>query len=463
VPVPFVKDASRFAFYGPATRAWEFAVGVLLAIGAGRLSRIDRRVAVVMGIIGLTAVGWSAKTFSAMTLFPGIAALAPVGGAALLLVAGGASVSFGKVLGWRPLAWVGDISYGWYLWSWPAAVLTRAVWPVGQTAVIVAVAGSLVPAWLSYRFLGQPIRRNRRIAGWRAVGFAGICIATPIAFAVAIIVGAGMGWGLSMPHDVALLPLATRIGCDSVTPWPANQCTFRAPHPRGTILLLGDSHAQVISDAVTRAANAAGFDLAVWTRSGCSYLGRANQRDGCADWQKSATALAVAMKPARILIANYSTERSTYVGPGSMLDAAQQPVSTPAQAFAAWRDGLYSALQQLKAAQSTVILVHTVPEFETGGYQDISWIRPHGSHNTISLEQLESRRHETVAVEQAVAREFGFVELFDPAMFLCRDVCSTFLDGVWLYFDYSHLSLAGAAVLEKPLTRLFTEKSALTY
>ena len=110
VPVPFVKDASRFAFYGPVTRVWEFAVGVLLALGAGRLSRIDRRIAVVLGIIGLTAVAWSAKTFSAMTLFPGIAALAPVAGAALLLLAGGASVTFARVLGWRPLAWVGDIS-----------------------------------------------------------------------------------------------------------------------------------------------------------------------------------------------------------------------------------------------------------------------------------------------------------------------------------------------------------------
>lgn len=455
LPVPFVKDAARFAFYGPVSRVWEFAVGVLLALEAERSSRIDRRIAVVLGAAGIALVAWSALTFTAFTPFPGVPAAVPVAGAGLLVLAGGASALFARVLGWRPLAWIGDVSYGWYLWSWPAAVLTREVWPSSQTALMIAAAGSIVPAWLSYTFLEQPIRRSVRIIRWRALGLAAICIAAPVSVAMAVTVGAGYGWGLVLPKDVALLPLATRAGCDSPSEFHADQCTFRVPKPRGTILLLGDSHAQVIADAVTRAANAAGFDLAVWTRSGCPYLGRAGDYPGCKEWQAAATALAVSMKPDVVFIANYSTSRSTYVGKGSMVDARGEPIKTPEDAFIAWRDGLDSALQQLKASGSTVVLMHNVPEFATPGYRNISWLHPNGTANIISRQQMAERRRATVDVEQMLSRKYPYVALFDPAEYLCPDMCSTFRDRQWMYFDSAHLSLAGAAVLDKPLTTLF--------
>src|SRR5471030_1168895 len=103
---------------------------------------------------------------------------------------------------------------------------------------MIAAAGSIVPAWLSYTFLEQPIRRNYRIVRWRAVALAAVCVAAPVSVAMAVFVGAGHGWGLVLPNDVALLPLATRIGCDSTPEFSSNPCTFRVPHARGTILLL---------------------------------------------------------------------------------------------------------------------------------------------------------------------------------------------------------------------------------
>ncbi len=460
LPVPFVKDAARFAFYGPVARVWEFGVGVLLAIGAERTSRIDRRIAAVLGVAGLALVAWSALTFTALTPFPGVAAVAPVAGAGLLVLAGGASMLVAHTLGWRPLAWVGDISYGWYLWSWPAAVFARMIWPSSRPALMIVAAGSIVPAWLSYTFLEQPIRRNRRIVRWRAASLAGICVAVPVATAIAVIVGAGIGWGLVLPKDVALLPIATRIGCNASDIWLAAPCTFRAPgRARGTILLLGDSHAQVIADAVARAANAAGFDLAVWTRWGCPYLGRPGQYEGCGAWQVAATALAVRLKPEVVFIANYSTSRAEYVGKGSMVDERGELVKTPEAAFIAWRDGLEAAVQQLKASGATVVLMHNVPEFESPGYRSISWLHPNGTANTLSRQQLGERRNATMSVEQMLSRKYGYVQLFDPADYLCQEACSTFRDRTWMYFDSAHLSLAGAAMLDTPLTALFNRLS----
>ncbi len=75
----------------------------------------------------------------------------------------------------RPMRWVGDRSYGLYLWHWPVflllsasrldvadSALSMALLDVARVAVAVALAAA------SFRWLETPIRRRRRILGWRA-------------------------------------------------------------------------------------------------------------------------------------------------------------------------------------------------------------------------------------------------------------------------------------------------------
>ena len=73
---------------------------------------------------GSDARGLPATVFDSATPFPGYAAIAPVAGAALLIqYAPGTRV--GAFLAWRPLVFVGLISYSAYLWHQPLFALAR--------------------------------------------------------------------------------------------------------------------------------------------------------------------------------------------------------------------------------------------------------------------------------------------------------------------------------------------------
>src|SRR5262249_40564914 len=82
------RHSQPWAYFGIQPRAWELAAGALVALAAARLSRLPAFVAEAAMWLGLAAVLAAALLYTDATLFPGYAAVLPVGGAALV-VAGG--------------------------------------------------------------------------------------------------------------------------------------------------------------------------------------------------------------------------------------------------------------------------------------------------------------------------------------------------------------------------------------
>ena len=79
---------SLIGFYGPATRAWEFAAGVLLALGARRLTTLSTSLSLAMSGVGAALLCGSLWLISDATPFPGPWTLVPVCGTLLLIAAG---------------------------------------------------------------------------------------------------------------------------------------------------------------------------------------------------------------------------------------------------------------------------------------------------------------------------------------------------------------------------------------
>jgi peptidoglycan/LPS O-acetylase OafA/YrhL len=130
-----------FGFYSPLTRAWEFAVGALLALVAVKAVR-------GAGVAGFGLLAASFFLIDDRTTFPGMWTLLPVAGTALLIVARP------RVLAVRPLVRIGDWSYSIYLWHWPLIVFaTTFGW--NRTA---AAALSFLPAVASFRWVERPLR-----------------------------------------------------------------------------------------------------------------------------------------------------------------------------------------------------------------------------------------------------------------------------------------------------------------
>jgi peptidoglycan/LPS O-acetylase OafA/YrhL len=113
------RQSAPWAYFGTHTRAWELGIGAMVALGAPKLERIPRVAAELAAWTGLAAIITAAVVYDEYTPFPGIAALVPVGGAALLIAAGCRTSAAGRLLAVAPMRVLGKLSYGWYLWHWP--------------------------------------------------------------------------------------------------------------------------------------------------------------------------------------------------------------------------------------------------------------------------------------------------------------------------------------------------------
>ncbi len=149
------------AFFATTTRLWELGIGALVALGAGAWARGPRAAGNAVGWAGVVLILFAAFGFSDDTSWPGTAALVPTIGAALVIVGGFTAGARGPrvVLGSRNAVWIGGLSYSLYLWHWP--LLRMAEWQWGELSTLagmVIVTASVLPAWLSYRYVERPLR-----------------------------------------------------------------------------------------------------------------------------------------------------------------------------------------------------------------------------------------------------------------------------------------------------------------
>ena len=153
-------------FYLAPTRAWELLLGTLLSlkIFPQIMGAIRRNAAT---LLGMAMIVISAALFSASTPFPGVAALLPCVGTALIIAAGETGTSVvSRVLASKPVVFVGLISYSLYLWHWPIIVFQKAdailVTGVSTRAAALSVlAATFLVSILSWKFVELPFRNGR--------------------------------------------------------------------------------------------------------------------------------------------------------------------------------------------------------------------------------------------------------------------------------------------------------------
>jgi peptidoglycan/LPS O-acetylase OafA/YrhL len=155
--------AANWAFYSLPTRAWELGLGGLAAVvvAAGVTARAPRILAGAAGWLGLAAIAIATLTFDPSLAYPGVAALVPAIGAAVLLAAGHRRFGPGLLLAFVPLRMVGRISYSLYLVHWPILVLAPFALggPVDDVGRVGLVGLSVLVATASWALVETPFRR----------------------------------------------------------------------------------------------------------------------------------------------------------------------------------------------------------------------------------------------------------------------------------------------------------------
>ncbi|RAV13499.1 acyltransferase [Mycolicibacterium sp. GF69] len=191
------------AFYSLPTRAWELAVGGLVALTAGQWHRLSPTLLAIAGWGGLTLIVLGYIELSETTPFPGTAALLPVIGTALVIGAGCAAhpSGCGRLLALSPMRAVGRVSYSWYLWHWPVLLLAPAMLghSLGLAGRLLAALVSGVLAVLTLVLIENPLRFaapvRRSPVGSLALGGAATAIAVCVCVVllVAMPIPAGRG------------------------------------------------------------------------------------------------------------------------------------------------------------------------------------------------------------------------------------------------------------------------------
>lgn len=266
------------AFFLLPTRAWELILGVLVALYLSRpglkgASLGQRNVASLLGA-GLLLYAFFA--FDQRTPFPGLYALVPTVGTALIIVYCGPQTLVGKVLCSRAFVGVGLISYSAYLWHQPLFAFAKHAGLPSHHAVLYGglSALALLLAYGSWRFVETPFRHARRITRKQIAGlsFAG-CGAVAMLGAVA---HASDGFVQRLaPEDRYLASVSpgvygayVRKRFDDLQHVP-----FKAGDQRLKILVVGDSFAKDLVNAAFESPLAAQVQISTHQiTAGCGNL-----------------------------------------------------------------------------------------------------------------------------------------------------------------------------------------------
>ncbi len=498
----FFGGPAVFAFYGPFSRVWEFGIGAGLSLvlsrqWTGPRSHNGRQAAHAYGIVGGLMILGSALFITDAMAFPGFTALIPVVGAGLVLLAGAHEGSYvNRALAVRPMVSLGDWSYSWYLWHWPLIVFAGVLLPGVPLALVIAAIISLGPAYLSYRYVEQPLRGLRPATRRQLAVTVGLTSGVPILLCLGLLLGANTGWagrfevapavavteasGTAADSTSAAAVVVDPISGDGAISADTTSGDLRAAHAavaadcvntdidpsgcrfgpspaKGTVLVLGDSQAYALADGLINAANALGYDTVVSSRTGCPFLSRTASGANdfpCRPWQKAALKYALASNPAVVVIANRS---GGYVHPEIKWRTAAtdggDAASSVSDAAALWQDGLTGVVKPLREAGIPVVIVGAVPEMPEFTDQRSLFSQAFGSKALeVSTAKSVAFRKPALDAELAVADEFPGTVVFDPVPALCgADVCSSAVDGKLRYQDETHLTVDGSLLLSPGL------------
>jgi peptidoglycan/LPS O-acetylase OafA/YrhL len=324
------------AYFSTFTRAWELALGALIGIATTRATRLPRPLARTASAAAVGLFLAACAVIGSTTPFPGAAALLPTAATALLIV-GGLTDRVplpNRALCLAPLRFLGRISYSIYLWHWPLVVFAAALYPTmsktAQMRLLILVI-TVAVATLSFYLVEQPGRRigaNARHARdrWRGMNLAaatvGACVlvasfvgllsvadregsplppivqtasrSSPVTMTIGwrltretIYVRKVRAWqrviraGLRLrklaeslrplsPHLSAAFPPPCIRGLRGVS---SAECVVGNPAAAHVAVLNGDSHAEMLRNAVWRAFNPKTWSIHIFARDGCGWAG----------------------------------------------------------------------------------------------------------------------------------------------------------------------------------------------
>ncbi len=462
------------AYFSTAARAWELGTGALIAVAVPWIAQIGAGRRAVLTWFGLAGILGATVAFGPATPFPGFAAAVPVVGAGLVVAGGvGTTCRAGAalLLGRQPLTLIGDLSYAFYIWHWPALVIPAGY--VGhslstfQNLLLLSIA--LAFSYLTYRVCENPLRHARKLrrpqfalALW-PVSLSAIALAAALAASFvtipraasptleiksagirpatvsgpvhrerlrAAVLASVAPARLRKPIPAALAPPVGRLfndryrldSCNSGGDGDRRVCEFGDLTARRRLVVLGDSHGEMWLGPLERFAVSYHWRLVPLIRNGCvpSVL-----PGGCPSWYLWALEEVRRLHPRAVVLSQFWSSW----GPGGVAAVARE-------------------LRDLAPFTHRLIVIEDPPARDE---RAIDCLLARGAtlgSCTFPVTPVETATYSAVRRE---AREAGARYVPTLQWFCARNRCPTVVGTVVTYRDTTHITATYARLLAGPL------------
>ena len=497
------RSAAYFVTYA---RAWEFAAGGLASLMIGNLSnRLQTRwLKLLFSASWLTLIASSWFLTSGSNV-PGLAAAPVVFATAIILVIGDdhASPLAGRIIGFAPVRWLGDISYSLYLWHWPLLILMSFALGVAKLGILyrigllgIALALSTItkrqvedrfrfprPA---HRYTVGSLRDAPALALYllMSAGLAS-CAFLGARFVEAKLTKAGQQlYVLSLNPGPCFGARATEPGvfCPNshlladrdftLQNWESQinalpngnycqnepgdpglaPCAFGATENtlKKRIALFGDSHAGMWEAALATFVVPLGIRIQSFVASSCVITAddrslatslAPDYRDACRTWRRKAEEAIVADKQIdTVVISDNAYKQKILSGGGGWSEDDGR--------------GVVEILRRFRAAGKRVILIDDVPNLPYQLPDCLARVRTNDDPCTIYQSQVPASTPLGRAAALMPAGEVDYLTLKD--VFCDGILCHTVIGGIPAYMDSDHISAPFARTLAGRLKKLIT-------
>ncbi len=314
------------SYYLLHTRLWQFLVGAVVYMhfaDSGEHAQFPvavRRTRAWWPAVGLILIVGSAMGFHANMAYPGVLALIPSIGAALVLASArqGTRTWVERLLGSVGMRWLGDRSYSWYLWHWPVLTVGYAL-GMGAAAHLSAalVFLSLVAASASYRWIELPFWKGQ----FRGLGTRRVLLLSCVAMALPVAVASVLLSISYTPPPAVASDLSPARAARNDLPWIYSQacdfsfksadltpCVKGDPGAKKVAVLIGDSIGAQWVSAFSPLVDAGQWKLVVLTKSSCPpvdevvYLRDHKVFEKCLEWREKVWDYVGAISPDVVIL-----------------------------------------------------------------------------------------------------------------------------------------------------------------